>query len=1063
MPSGNVDFPSCLSNLGISLRCRYEQTAELSDISEAIALQRKAAELVPPDHAHLCTRLNQLGISLTHLFKRTGEPSDIAEAIAAHQKSVKLTPSGHADLPTNLSNLGNSLLSSFEKTGDLSELADAITAHQRAVDLTPPGHAELPGWLNNLGLSILSRSKQTGKLSDITEAIATLQRAVSLSPPGDFCLFAYLDNLGMTFLHRFERTEDLSDSVEAIDAYQRAVDLTPPGHADLPSRLNSLGIAWRTRFEQSGNLSDIAEAIALQQKARAVDLTPPDHADLPTLLSNLGGSFLCRFKRLGEWSDLTEAVAAQQRALDLTPQGRADLPSKLNNLGLTLRCRFERTREASDIAEAITTLQRAVELTPSGHADLPTHLSNLGSSLFSGYEQTDELSELEEAISTHQRAVDLTPLGDADLPFRLSNLGFSSRRRFQRTGNLSEIAEAIEAHQSAIDITPPGHAGLSTHYSSLGNSLWHRFSKTSSPDDLNQAIAHFKLAANCAIGPPSDKFDAARLWALLLYIHFPASPDILIAFETAVRLVSVLAGMEMTVQHRHTMLRNISAFSLQAAGAACSFRRPDKAIEWLELGRCLVWHQLKDLRTPLDDLRACNPALAQRVSEISGALENASSRTGRSRTGTPASASEETSAEEEARSHVLLAQEWDTVLDIVRSTPDFADFLQTQPYSKLLPYLPASGHIVVINIDEDRCDALVLIAGRDEPLHIALPDFSLERAEKLRKSMTAYLGSSGLRTEAVIEQDEERGIVLDGSRQGKVLRNVLATLWKKVVKPILEALEFSSEGEDVEELPRIWWCPTGPLAFLPLHAAGIYEDRDSDTIFDYAVSSYTPTVASLTDRIKNTRVMAHETSGLFMVSQPNTPHLPSIPATTDEVQAIQAQLMSCGVRELMLEGKAATVELGLEGMENYTSVHFACHATQDRDKPLQSGFHFHDGRLSLSTIIKKDLKNGDLAFLSACQTSTGEETLSEEAVHLAAGMLAAGYRGVVATMWSIGDKYGPEVASNFYKYLLDRGGPGIDGSGASYALHHAIGKLRRRLDNSERSLRTWVPYVHFGL
>ena len=21
----------------------------------------------------------------------------------------------------------------------------------------------------------------------------------------------------------------------------------------------------------------------------------------------------------------------------------------------------------------------------------------------------------------------------------------------------------------------------------------------------------------------------------------------------------------------------------------------------------------------------------------------------------------------------------------------------------------------------------------------------------------------------------------------------------------------------------IWWCPTGPLAFLPLHAAGIYD------------------------------------------------------------------------------------------------------------------------------------------------------------------------------------------------------------------------------------------------
>ena len=45
----------------------------------------------------------------------------------------------------------------------------------------------------------------------------------------------------------------------------------------------------------------------------------------------------------------------------------------------------------------------------------------------------------------------------------------------------------------------------------------------------------------------------------------------------------------------------------------------------------------------------------------------------------------------------------------------------------------------------------------------------------------------------------------------------------------------------------------------------------------------------------------------------------------------------------------------------------------------------------------------DLALLSACQTSAGDEKLSEEVIHLAAGMLAAGYRGAVATMWSIRD------------------------------------------------------------
>ena len=156
-------------------------------------------------------------------------------------------------------------------------------------------------------------------------------------------------------------------------------------------------------------------------------------------------------------------------------------------------------------------------------------------------------------------------------------------------------------------------------------------------------------------------------------------------------------------------------------------------------------------------------------------------------------------------------------------------------------------------------------------------------------------------------------------------------------------------------------------------------------------------------------------------------------------------------------------------MKAYSSIHLACHAIQNQAQALQSCFFFHDGSLNLSAIIENNLTHADLAFLSACQTGTGEPTLSDEVVHLAAGMLAAGYRRVVATMWSIRDKDAPEVAKDFYEYLLDHQGngssekPGFDGSQAAYALHHAIQRLRHRPDGSQRSLLSWIPYVHFGL
>jgi CHAT domain-containing protein len=206
-----------------------------------------------------------------------------------------------------------------------------------------------------------------------------------------------------------------------------------------------------------------------------------------------------------------------------------------------------------------------------------------------------------------------------------------------------------------------------------------------------------------------------------------------------------------------------------------------------------------------------------------------------------------------------------------------------------------------------------------------------------------------------------------------------------------------------------------------------------------------------------------------MISQPDTPKLRPIPGTTAEVRAIEQVLANHNVKNLCLESDNATVHQVKTKMNTHSCIHFACHATQNPTKPLQSGFYLHDGQLKLSEIIKQQLIGADLAFLSACQTSTGDKQLSEEAVHLAGGMLAAGYKGVVATMWSIEDRYGPGIAEDFYKHLISHGAndkkgfKGLSSDGAAHALHYAIQQVRKMLDNSESSLLTWVPYVHFGL
>ena len=139
-----------------------------------------------------------------------------------------------------------------------------------------------------------------------------------------------------------------------------------------------------------------------------------------------------------------------------------------------------------------------------------------------------------------------------------------------------------------------------------------------------------------------------------------------------------------------------------------------------------------------------------------------------------------------------------------------------------------------------------------------------------------------------------------------------------------------------DTLPRIWWCPTGPLSFLPLHAAGTYQGLEVGGVADYAVSSYTPLVTALTQRVKNNYPIDGQVSGLFLTCQPKVPGFPPILGTTREVAAIHKEAKACGIRSLNLEGNAVTPDRCLKYMEEYSSIHLACHAFQDTSDPIQS-------------------------------------------------------------------------------------------------------------------------------
>ncbi|KAF8436546.1 CHAT domain-containing protein [Boletus edulis BED1] len=1044
-PHGHPDKPSGLNNLGLSIRARFERFGELSDLEDAISTLRDAVVLMPHGHPHKPSGLNNLGNSFRARFERLGELSDLEDAISTLRDAIVLTPHGHPHKPRCLNNLGLSFKARFERLGELRDLEDAISALRDAVTLTPHGHPDKPSCLSCLGVSFRARFERLGELSDVEDAISTLRDVVVLTPHGHPDKPSRLNNLGSSFIIRFERLGELRDLEDAISTLRDAVVLTPHGHPDKPSRLSNLGSSFIIRFERLGELSNLEDAISTLRDA--VVLTPHGHPHKPGCLNNLGHSFRARFERLGELRDLESAISALRDAVTLTPHGHPDKPSGLNNLGLSFRARFERLGELSDLEDAISTLRDAVVLTPHGHPHKPSCLNSLGVSFRARFERLGELRDLEGAISTLRDAVVLTPHGHPHKPSRLNNLGTSFITRFERLVELSDLEDAISTLRDAVVLTPHGHPHKPGRLNNLGNAFRARFESLGEPSDLEDAISLYSHSASLPIGPISVRIHASRNW--ISCARRVRHPSLLRAYSIAINLLPQLAWIGLSLTHRYAELKRGADVVREAAAAALDSGFPELAVEWLEQGRSIVWGELLQLRGSYEQLSSAHPDHAHRLRDLFTALDDA----GATREKSLSTFSESTNGatqtlQQEADRHRALAIERDKLLQGIRRLPGFDRFLLPKDFSQLRASAH-SGPVVILNAAERRCDALIALANVDHVIHVPLPHFTLKQAVDHQ-----ILLKTVLRQAHAIRTDERYGQTVTFDRGS--WESFLAPLWNGIVKPVLDVLAFSSSGD----ISRIFWCPTGPFVFLPIHAAGFYDSQYSSPghkVFDFAVSSYVPTLSILA-RSPDLHAVPNDDLRLLAVRQPPSDGLGQLPGVAPEIAYIKEVIKdSPSAHTTILESSLGTFEEVLALMKLANWVHFACHGIQDG---VDSGLCLADKRrLKVRDMLSLSRPHGGLAFLSACQTATGDEDLTDEAVHIAAGMLFAGYGGVVGTMWSISDRIAPVVTRDVYAHLF-RNGTRPDYREAARALHEAIRQLR---DSGEVSFNEWVPFIHVGL
>ncbi|MDX3659078.1 CHAT domain-containing protein [Streptomyces sp. ID05-26A] len=1072
-----AERPAALLVLAEALGMRSDDVRWLEDCREAY---RELAGVAP--EASRSFALKNFAACCLELGQASGDWRPVAEAAEAAKTLVMLGGNHNADLvahaiklmdaclaslPPDLNGLGslyglrgNAIVTWTEITGDLSPLDAAQEDLERALRLSPPEDGNHFPFLASLSQVLGHRFQRTGAIEDLDAMLDTLHQVIDLCPPAHPVFASMLLNLGIGYRHRFQETGAGADADEAAQylrlAVERAADPgvraaaaqaldevvalrgplefeVPPGleYVDNPESLVSQGNRLMTslgEYERTGDL-DLLDRICAEGRALLTRAGP----DRWMAGWAVGPALMRRFEERGDDADLDHAVELLRESL-AHPSLGGDVPlghGKLDylvNLGAALLNRFQRDRSGADLDEAIGYARRVVELEP----EQGRYLNTLGSALVYRYEHSSRRADLDEAIEVGRRA-ERSAASPAERAHAQANLGNRLRYRFWLTEDRRHIDEAVDSIRAALAVRP-----IPSDRLNLGLVLRDRGRATSSRDDLAEAAEQFR--AVIAERPPQAPDHQKALLALAQVLEdlgrtsdatdalaqqvagtTGRALDRMDAFVSLARLHAGNGEWEAAsrvyadaVDHLHQILwrglartdrdRLLTRWPTVACDAAAAFVAagdPRRAVELLDHGRTLFWGQTLDARADL----GAHPDLADRLAELRAETDALGWADGRG-------------ASDVAERRRVLAREWDALVEAVRARPGFERFLLPTPFAALAE-AAADGPVVLVNVSRLRCDALVVADGAVRV--VELPGLTPDQAEAMTESYLDAVAKAGV------------GVGGSAGSREQVVFAALEWLWEAVAQPVLATI--SSE--------RVWWCPTGPLALMPLHAAGFHDPDDDPgmSVLDHVVSSTTPTLRAL---LYARRASTAGNRPPLVVAFADRPAYVSglgpLPSAADEVALLRSRFPDL----VELTGATATRARVLESLPRHESAHFACHGGKN-------GLYLADALLSIADIAGLHL-DAELVVLSACDTAMGGD-LPDEASHVAAAMQVAGARQVVSTLWAIGDDTAVHVAATMYDHLAQSPGE------VARALHTVVRRLR---DEDPYRPSRWAPFIHLG-
>ncbi|KAI0073572.1 hypothetical protein K474DRAFT_1677785 [Panus rudis PR-1116 ss-1] len=929
----------------------------------------------------------------------------------------------------------------------------------------------------------------------------------------DRCIQSWIKALSLCFQEEHDRSR--AEFVEGIllalnDQFKQVENVDDLHRTILSECMHGLSDALDCRFALRGDIGDLNDAIELQKAAIAVHT--PLHPSSLRHLRKLVVMLQRRYAHLTLPSDLEKMILYCRQTLSIRGDEEHERITDLGRYAIALDFRHSYTQEPEDL-DLLREIRGQV-LNASHEADDPAGLSSIKYRMLELH-SSEYLSTLMSATEKVIQKGNSTTNSASSSPFAVQakyDLQISlCQLRYDDTGDLHHLDEGENICMKMLEEFRDGNPQGAKALRDLSALYGKRVLKTRNPTDLDRAISYLKSAlahpgllefaqadvkvklatmlidrnlttedgdrSQVSIGrnhlrdvATNDTYalrtrlEAAASWATIS-VQCGWDDSALEAYRTSLTLLSQLAWYGTDPRSSLNAIKAARHLTGYASIFAVVRSHPRDAIEFLESGRSILWTQASLLRAPVDDLAVVNPILAHRIRELAQTMESGRHRenTGRRRGG------EDPSAPWKVR------QDWFDALREVRNLPGFENFLDRQSYHSLA-MAARDGPVVILiphkehSITESSI-AVIIESPETEPVSLTLP-ISADKLELLQGYMCSFAHT---RNTPVVDSSPTK----EGDRAGrkKITRRessfVLRDLWDEVAEPIVEYLirNHDAHKPNLEDRGRLWWCCVGQFAFLPVHAAGIYNTKsraakEDICVSDYFISSYTPSLETLL-RLRDRPVISISPKVLAAIQpNPGAGNSP-LPHTKAELQVIYEVVPATSIISMNdsdlpdLEGECSTTRNIMDKITEATILHLACHGTQDVTNPLQSAFILRDGeRLTVEHLMRHPLPNAYMAFLSACQTAANDLEQPDEAISLSSAMLFAGFRSVLATMWPMGDPDGPEVARIVYSHLFDAPGKTMTEFCLASSLDAAIRQIR---NDNEVPWERWATFIHVGV